>query len=82
MRDRRDHETGQLLSQIERITTVDGLEDQCDQILELPNGRKHFCIRPRNHTGQHYSFSGDPRYEIVWPLEDARGQIPAATKGP
>jgi hypothetical protein len=42
-------------------------EGHCDAELRLENGLKHLCTRPPGHKGQHYSFSGDPSYEIVWP---------------
>ena len=42
--------------------------DQCDDVLDVGNGLRHFCTRPRGHQGQHYSFRGEPgTYEIVWP---------------
>ena len=42
-------------------------EDMCDAQLRLPNGVTDDCTREAGHAEEHYSFSGDPRYEIVWP---------------
>lgn len=47
-------------------------EPACDATLDAGHGRTHFCTRPAEHNGQHYSFSrsgsaGGDAYEVVWP---------------
>jgi hypothetical protein len=49
--------------------------EECPARLRVDEGRiTHDCTRPRDHEGQHYSFSGgassvsDASYEIIWPI--------------
>ena len=42
-------------------------EEPCEARLEVTPGHIHDCTRPLGHSGQHYSFSGHPSYEIIWP---------------
>ena len=52
---------------LDALDLVSQDEETCDAELELANRLKHYCTRPKGHTGQHYSFGGDPSYEILWP---------------
>jgi hypothetical protein len=53
------------LSAEDFVVTVTG--EQCNNVLELANGHRHYFTRIAGHEGQHYSFSGEPSYEVVWP---------------
>jgi hypothetical protein len=45
-----------------------GTGEGCDTKLKVSTGHFHDCTRPPGHRGQHYSFSVESDYEIIWPL--------------
>lgn len=48
----------------------EGQDDGCDARLTVTPGHIHDCTRPPGHNGQHYSFSAESGYEIIWPIGD------------
>jgi hypothetical protein len=65
----RQKEFSLLRPELDFLDLVTQGEEDCPAKLHISHTAKtHDCTRPAGHSGQHYSFSGDNEYEIIWPI--------------
>jgi hypothetical protein len=64
----RQKEFSLLRPELDYLDLVTQREEQCEAKLLIRDTTKtHDCTRPSGHPGQHYSFSGENEYEVIWP---------------
>jgi hypothetical protein len=65
----REKEFSLLRPELDYLDLIVQRGEECESRLRISGTTKtHDCTRPSGHSGQHYSFSGENEYEIIWPI--------------